>query len=1338
MKRLAPLLLLSFALHAQTAYLVKDINTSATASPSSSKPTYFFKYGSRVVFSASTPSTGVELWSTDGTAAGTSQIANINPGFASSTPWRFAEVNGTLVFNARDSRGEELWMSDGTTTNTRLMADILGGSGSSSPGDRIVYRGSMFFSAYESVNGRELWITDGTPAGTRLFKDLRPGNNDSEPHSFVLFNDSVYFFAANALWKTDGTEAGTVVVKDGVYARDVVVAGPRIFFDGSTAAAGNELWVSDGTEAGTRMIADVIPGSGSAGGYGLTAFGDRVLFSSQRPEHGLELWISDGTVAGTHMVRDIWPGVESGVPAPHVALLGGTAFFQASLPDGDAELWKTDGTEAGTMLVRDIEPGSDGSYPAYLIAVGGKVFFIPELGTFKQTLWMSDGTAAGTHPVKSTDPKPTFRYEGTPPLTNIDGIVYFSASNAKNGYELWKSDGTDAGTVMIANIAPDSVPSSAPQRLTAAGDWIYFDAWDGLLPVTGSGVPYSLWRSDGTSEGTLPLGASRGGEYKAVGRSLTYGYSELWISDGTPESTRRATEFTNRFPAGATIQFALGDTVLVTAGGKLWATKLAPGAPAVPLGTPVAYRFIEVMGRAFYFSQPDSSSAGMSLRVTDGTPAGTSVVASSLPHGLPSDATVMGGHLYFTAGDGTLWKSDGSTEGTVPVAAPQHAAHLTAAGRNLFFSASSKLWVTDGATAARELPNFPSGDITAAGDRVVFTGRDAAAGDEIWTSDGTVEGTRLLRDIRPGEIGSSPSNYTSAGAWVYFTAYNDTYGTEVWITDGTAEGTTLAADVQPGSVGSTPRELVRAGERIFFTALTTATGHELWALPLPAGARIVVDDVRVAEGNAANVARFTVRLTSAATQPVTVEYSTSNGTASSGSDYDAASGTLTFAAGETSKHVDVVIRGDAASEGTETFFLTLRNAAGAVVEKGLAMALLEDDDRSADLALAHDFTAIIDRIMLAKVTNRGPAAATGVSILATATPADRDPNACATCRRFPPELASGSTTVAYEARWFGVQQYSTLSISARESDPNPSDNAIGWTSHDSVAMDALYLTAGGQANVWFQPRGGVSSVSAESSDPSVVSVPASVALPNAGPATFVVRGLRAGSSTIRIFTSAGTVGTLDVAVYSAGVKPRFPGAINESHVQAPVQFDQPLEIRIDTFATAPFTGRSATGLVTISDDGREAARLTLTAVARQWTVPVYLSDVGLHTIKVDYAGDDNFMPSSKTFSINAIRGEAALEGIYERNGTTVTLRVRVTGSPAAAPTGTIGVSEPAINKSQQATLAPTTAGVAEATIILTDVTAGAHTLVLTYSGDDRYNSATQQMRILERRRAVRH
>jgi Ca2+-binding RTX toxin-like protein len=111
----------------------------------------------------------------------------------------------------------------------------------------------------------------------------------------------------------------------------------------------------------------------------------------------------------------------------------------------------------------------------------------------------------------------------------------------------------------------------------------------------------------------------------------------------------------------------------------------------------------------------------------------------------------------------------------------------------------------------------------------------------------------------------------------------------------------------------------------------------------PALPSLAVGDVSVGEGAAPN-ASFVLSLSAPAATPISVDYSTSDGSATAPADYESRSGTVTFAPGETAKTVAVPVVDDATSEDAETFALDLSNASGATLEDGHAVATIEDDD----------------------------------------------------------------------------------------------------------------------------------------------------------------------------------------------------------------------------------------------------------------------------------------------------------------------------------------------------------------------------------------------------------
>jgi ELWxxDGT repeat protein len=128
-----------------------------------------------------------------------------------------------------------------------------------------------------------------------------------------------------------------------------------------------------------------------------------------------------------------------------------------------------------------------------------------------------------------------------------------------------------------------------------------------------------------------------------------------------------------------------------------------------------------------------------------------------------------------------------------------------------------------------------------------FAAKDAGHGTELWSSDGTSDGTTLVKDIWPGPSGSSPQSLFVVEGVLFFTASDGTSGQELWRSDGTAEGTVLVQDIAPGVASSSPRRIAAAGGRLFFYADDGASGAEPWSgrLSLLAGRpRQAIEELR--------------------------------------------------------------------------------------------------------------------------------------------------------------------------------------------------------------------------------------------------------------------------------------------------------------------------------------------------------------------------------------------------------------------------------------------------------------------------------------------------------------
>src|SRR5262245_19489238 len=116
--------LLGSALQAQPAFLVKDI-AAAPGAPYWPYGLQWVSLGDLAVFATYDPVHGVELWKSDGTAAGTRLLADICPGVCPSQPAPLTVVGSTVFFGADDGvHGRALWKSDGTAEGTILVREI--------------------------------------------------------------------------------------------------------------------------------------------------------------------------------------------------------------------------------------------------------------------------------------------------------------------------------------------------------------------------------------------------------------------------------------------------------------------------------------------------------------------------------------------------------------------------------------------------------------------------------------------------------------------------------------------------------------------------------------------------------------------------------------------------------------------------------------------------------------------------------------------------------------------------------------------------------------------------------------------------------------------------------------------------------------------------------------------------------------------------------------------------------------------------------------------------------------------------------------------------------------
>ncbi len=654
-----------------------------------SDPRDFKLYGNQVFFSAEVFGLGREPYVTDGTAAGTFLLRDIHPGQMDSNAFAMGEAGGLLLFAAATPGiAGELWRTDGTPAGTQLLKDLYPG-GSAFQGTfipAIEFGSSLVFAAIGAGVGRELWISDGTAAGSVLLADIYPGTLGSTP-SFGLDVGGALLFSAfdgvhgRELWKTDGTTPGTSLVADLLTPGTTGSSLPssltphlgRLYFEANDGVNGRELWSSDGTASGTRLLFDLNPGPASAGIHAVASFGDKLFFGSVDvlTSSLTAVNVTDGTLAGTVQLAEFDPPLFYTVESPTV-FEDRLYFVMADQATGQ-ELWVTDGTPAGTSLFFEFVPGPGHGLPRNLFVHEGELFFTAEHPTFGHELWKTDGTAGGTVLVKDVAFGAADGMNFSTKFLSFQGELYFTAKG-----ELWKTDGTTNGTSVVA-------PGVTAFELHRVGDLMLFP---GRAP--GQFV-YEPWRSDGTATGTVKIADFPGGIFfdtTAANDDAMF----FWVDDGFTETNLWKTDGT------------LAGTQLVETIDPTGFFYQIPGQPLRP-GS----------GDKLVFAVDDGV-AGEEVWVTDGTAAGTMLLADAAPAGISSEPerfTRAGNLLFFTADDGDL----GEELHVVPLSAlPDYVAEPIGAGCAgtgglvpvIGFTGTPTVGVPFDVTLADALPNAPA------------------------------------------------------------------------------------------------------------------------------------------------------------------------------------------------------------------------------------------------------------------------------------------------------------------------------------------------------------------------------------------------------------------------------------------------------------------------------------------------------------------------------------------------------------------------------------------------------------------------------------------------------
>lgn len=593
----------------------------------------------------------------------------------------------------------EIWHTDGTESGAAMVVrhdlaqEIV---------QRTWWNGELHYLIMVN-NYMEWWKTDGTPAGTSKVPLTPEAGFGSTPEGIVF--TSIHPVSGSGttreLFLTDGTTGGSVLLGDlrpgaaGSFPRDFVSARDKVFFTATANGTTRSLWVTDGSASGTHNLA----AEAAARSVITTPEGDAFFRAPVPGITALALWETDGTIAGTQAIRDNEARIVIPSPKHAIVILGEDAVFVRD--SGELELWITDGSREGT---RQIHPTQRFSDFGEIVSVGNLVYFVAEEGLYGRELWSTDGSDESTRLVSDLSNE-NGHLNWSLELTGTSGEVYFAASDTHGGTEPWRFGLVEGSPQPLADLVPGGA-SSAPTSFTKAGDTVIFVAkdaagnkqlWsvdDPTAPLTdwddGTGIQFSLFFPD--TEGCWFFTRSDKGP-GAI----------LWFTDGTISGTRAV----ERYLDGPGKHFP---RILGIVGERIYFT-----------------RETIVNGRELWSTRLDTLTTGGKPWTDDALPSGATLARDISPGAQNSDIRLgspVNGALVFTManadGTHTLWRSDGTPEGTLPILSPDSPGSFSSTKRLndgrlvVFFLTSSgtlNYYLTDGTFAGTVVNdgNIPDG-----------------------------------------------------------------------------------------------------------------------------------------------------------------------------------------------------------------------------------------------------------------------------------------------------------------------------------------------------------------------------------------------------------------------------------------------------------------------------------------------------------------------------------------------------------------------------------------------------------------------------------------------------
>ncbi|SCY14785.1 Por secretion system C-terminal sorting domain-containing protein [Nonlabens sp. Hel1_33_55] len=393
-------------------------------------------------------------------------VLDINDGSSGSNPRNIIAYDGQLFFTADDSSGinsggtdtgTEPWKSDGTAAGTSIVADIAVGDGeASNPFNVFIFNDMLYFTANDGA--AELWTSDLTAAGT-VKVDLFPEVTGDVPNNAVVLGNTVFLTANlpsgnNQLSEWDGTNDAQVALNSA--GNEIITTATELttyngliygYIENSVdeATVGRELYSYDPISDVYTLVKDIASGDANSGISGFTVANGLLYFEAQG-----NLWQSDGTNTNTIEVPQNDALGMNGVN--NIFNFNENILFEGDNGAGD-QLWNLN-TTTGTITQVSSNTGDNPDHdPSDYVVFGDFVYYSAESSSSTDSfLFRTDGveTVQLDNTIKDVDD-----------ITLLDGFLYFEGedTNTDLGNELYVFNPATASISRVERTSVNMYPN---------------------------------------------------------------------------------------------------------------------------------------------------------------------------------------------------------------------------------------------------------------------------------------------------------------------------------------------------------------------------------------------------------------------------------------------------------------------------------------------------------------------------------------------------------------------------------------------------------------------------------------------------------------------------------------------------------------------------------------------------------------------------------------------------------------------------------------------------------------------------------------------------------------